>query len=67
MFLSGYRDKVVTEEVPANMSDLVSQKRKELIEAISEVDEELAEAYINDEPISPTDLEVCWCNFSEMN
>ncbi|KAI5647425.1 hypothetical protein M9H77_33430 [Catharanthus roseus] len=50
-------DKVVTEEVPANMSDLVAQKRKELIEAISEVDEELAEAYINDEPISPTDLE----------
>lgn len=44
------------------MEDVVTQKRKELIEAISEVDEKLAEAYINDEPISSADLEVCRCN-----
>lgn len=50
-------EKVVAEEVPANMENIVTQKRKELIEAISEVDEELAEAYINDEPISSADLE----------
>lgn len=56
------REEVVTEDIPANMEDIVTQKRKELIEAISEVDEKLAESYINDEPITSADLEVCIFN-----
>ncbi|OWM80153.1 hypothetical protein CDL15_Pgr019317 [Punica granatum] len=50
-------EKVVSEEVPANMEDLVAEKRRELIEVVSEVDDKLAEAFLNDEPITPTDLE----------
>ncbi|XP_048334616.2 elongation factor G-2, mitochondrial [Ziziphus jujuba] len=50
-------EKVVTEELPANMEALVTEKRRELIEVVSEVDDKLAEAFLNDEPISSTDLE----------
>ncbi|KAF3440057.1 hypothetical protein FNV43_RR18335 [Rhamnella rubrinervis] len=50
-------EKVVTEEIPANMDALVAEKRRELIEVVSEVDDKLAEAFLNDEPISSTDLE----------
>ena len=49
---------VVTEEVPANMEALVAEKRRELIEVISEVDDKLADAFLADEPISSADLEV---------
>jgi translation elongation factor EF-G len=52
-------EKVVTEEIPANMEALVAEKRRELIETVSEVDDKLAEAFLNDEPISSTELEVC--------
>lgn len=52
------REKVVSEEIPANMEDLVTEKRRELIEVVSEVDDKLAEAFLNDEPISSIDLEV---------
>ncbi|XP_016162594.1 elongation factor G-2, mitochondrial [Arachis ipaensis] len=50
-------EKVVTEEVPADMEALVAEKRRELIEAVSEVDDQLAEAFLGDEPISPADLQ----------
>ncbi|KAJ7962082.1 Elongation factor G, mitochondrial [Quillaja saponaria] len=50
-------EKVVAEEVPADMVALVSEKRRELIEMVSEVDDKLAEAFLNDEPISSADLE----------
>ncbi|RHN74497.1 putative P-loop containing nucleoside triphosphate hydrolase [Medicago truncatula] len=49
----------VFEEVPADMKALVSEKRRELIETVSKVDEKLAEAFCSDKPISATDLEVC--------
>ncbi|KAE8660429.1 Elongation factor G [Hibiscus syriacus] len=50
-------EKVVAEEVPADMEAIVAEKRRELIEMVSEVDDKLAEAFLNDEPISPADLE----------
>ncbi|KAG7025342.1 Elongation factor G-2, mitochondrial [Cucurbita argyrosperma subsp. argyrosperma] len=50
-------EKVTTEEVPADMEALVTEKRRELIEMVSEVDDKLAEAFLSDEPISPADLE----------
>ncbi|XLR28383.1 hypothetical protein HN51_041710 [Arachis hypogaea] len=52
-----FSEKVVTEEVPADMEALVAEKRRELIEAVSEVDDQLAEAFLGDEPISPADLQ----------
>lgn len=52
-------EKIVTEEVPADMEAMVAEKRRELIEVVSEVDDKLAEAFLSDEPISSADLEVC--------
>ncbi|XLR09423.1 hypothetical protein S83_037361, partial [Arachis hypogaea] len=52
-----FGEKVVTEEVPADMEALEVEKRRELIEAVSEVDDQLAEAFLGDEPISPADLQ----------
>ncbi|KAM7472065.1 hypothetical protein LguiA_010248 [Lonicera macranthoides] len=50
-------EKIVTNEIPANMEALVAEKRRELIEVVSEVDDKLAEAFLSDEPITPTELE----------
>lgn len=47
-----------TEDIPSDMETIVAEKRRELIEAVSEVDDILAEAFLNDEPISSTELEV---------
>jgi len=41
------------------MEALVAEKRRELIETVSEVDDKLAEAFLGDETISAADLEVC--------
>jgi len=41
------------------MADLVNEKRRELIEVVSEVDDQLAEAFLNDEPITANQLKVC--------
>ena len=51
-------EKIVTEEVPPNMEAIVAEKRRELIEVVSEVDDKLAELFLADEPISSTELEV---------
>lgn len=40
------------------MEGLVTEKRRELIEVVSEVDDKLAEAFLNDEPITSSDLKV---------
>lgn len=52
-------------DIPADMEDLVAEKRRELIEIVSEVDDVLAEKFLNDEPVSPAELEVLffvlWC------
>ncbi|WJX23121.1 hypothetical protein P8452_12360 [Trifolium repens] len=50
-------ENVVVEEVPADMDTLVSEKRRELIKTVSEVDDKLAVALCSDMPISTTDLE----------
>ncbi|KAF8042148.1 hypothetical protein BT93_A0685 [Corymbia citriodora subsp. variegata] len=50
-------ENVVAAEVPANMENLVTEKRRELIEMVSEVDDKLAESFLSDEPISSADLE----------
>jgi elongation factor G len=57
--LSCCSENVVAEDIPADMEALVAEKRRELIEAVSEVDDKLAEPFLNDEPITSTDLEVC--------
>lgn len=59
IFIAYCSEKVVIEEIPADMENFVAEKRRELIEAVSEVDDKLAEAFLNDEPISPSELEVC--------
>jgi len=48
----------VTGDIPANLEALASEKRRELIEAVSEVDDKLAEVFLNDEPVSSNDLKV---------
>ncbi|KAI9078460.1 hypothetical protein K1719_039556 [Acacia pycnantha] len=48
---------IVAEDVSADMEAMVVEKRRELIEVVSEVDDKLAEAFLNDEPISSADLE----------
>ena len=50
---------VTAYDVPSNMADLVNEKRRELIEVVSEVDDQLAEAFLNDEPITANQLKVC--------
>ncbi|XP_076933552.1 elongation factor G-2, mitochondrial-like isoform X2 [Bidens hawaiensis] len=49
-------EKVVTEEIPSDMQAIVAEKRRELIEAVSDVDDELAELFLSDEPTSSADL-----------
>lgn len=56
--MSPFSENVVNADVPADMEELVAAKRRELIEVVSDVDDQLAEAFLNDEPISPSDLEV---------
>ncbi|KAG5563081.1 hypothetical protein RHGRI_005730 [Rhododendron griersonianum] len=50
-------EKILTEEVPPNMEVLVAEKRRELIEVVSEVDDRLAELFLADEPITSAELE----------
>ncbi|KAL6495370.1 Elongation factor G-2, mitochondrial [Orobanche gracilis] len=50
-------ENVVTEDIPANLEEIALEKRRELIEAVSEVDDKLAESFLSDEPISPAELE----------
>lgn len=47
------------EEIAPEMLQIATEKRRELIEIVSEVDEELAEKFLSDEPISVDELEVC--------
>uniref|UniRef100_A0A453S9N3 Elongation factor G, mitochondrial n=1 Tax=Aegilops tauschii subsp. strangulata TaxID=200361 RepID=A0A453S9N3_AEGTS len=55
-FEGGSGQEVVTSDVPSNMQDFVMDKRRELIEVVSEVDDQLAEAFLNDEPITANEL-----------
>ncbi|KAJ0972896.1 hypothetical protein J5N97_020855 [Dioscorea zingiberensis] len=49
---------VVASDIPSNIESLVAEKRRELIEVVSEVDDQLAETFLNDEPISSRDLKM---------
>jgi elongation factor G len=49
---------VTAYDIPLNMADLVTEKRRELVEVVSEVDDQLAEAFLNDEPIAAHQLKV---------
>ncbi|KAG6647977.1 hypothetical protein CIPAW_07G115300 [Carya illinoinensis] len=60
---------MVIEEIRVDMAEsFVAEKRHELIEVVSEVDDQLAEAFLNSWPVSPTELEanVC-CTLSHWN
>ncbi|KAL3699789.1 hypothetical protein R1sor_017811 [Riccia sorocarpa] len=48
---------VVEEEIPPALLEAATEKRRELIEVVSEVDEELAEKFLSDEAISVDELE----------
>ncbi|CAI5957329.1 unnamed protein product [Closterium sp. NIES-64] len=51
-------EKVRREEgIPANLKEQAEEKRHELIEHLSEVDDEIAEKFLNDEPISAEELQ----------
>lgn len=47
---------VESDEIPAHLRELVDQKRTELIETVADVDDALAEKFINEEPITTDDL-----------
>ncbi|CAA7392090.1 unnamed protein product [Spirodela intermedia] len=51
-------ENVVTADVPLNMEAIVAEKRHELIETVSEVDDKLAEFFLSDEPVSSSDLDM---------
>lgn len=58
VFLSFCREDVTVEDIPADLNEQAIEKRHELIEMVSEVDDQLAEAFLSDEPISASDLQV---------
>ena len=45
-------------DIPSEIAAAVAEKRRELIESVSEVDDELADLFLNDQPISPEVLSV---------
>ncbi|XP_078447771.1 elongation factor G, mitochondrial-like [Wolffia australiana] len=51
-------EKVVSADIPSNMEALVAEKRHELIETVSEVDDKLAESFLSDEPVSSDELDM---------
>lgn len=57
-FLPLCREKVVEGEIPSDIAAAVAEKRRELIESISEVDDELADMFLNDQPITAEILAV---------
>eukprot|EP00252_Welwitschia_mirabilis_P013686 TRINITY_DN3011_c0_g1_i1.p1 TRINITY_DN3011_c0_g1~~TRINITY_DN3011_c0_g1_i1.p1 ORF type:complete len:745 (-),score=143.87 TRINITY_DN3011_c0_g1_i1:597-2831(-) len=57
-FHGEHGEKIVTGEIPSNLSSSVADKRRELIEAVSEVDDILAEKFLNDEPVTAEELEM---------
>ncbi|KAL5475420.1 hypothetical protein EMCRGX_G025235 [Ephydatia muelleri] len=54
-----FGDKVIVDEVPKDMRDLVAKKRFELVEAVANVDETLGEQFLSDVEPAPEDLMVC--------
>jgi len=49
-------------DIPGGLAGEAEEKRKELVECLSEVDDEIAEKFLNDEPLTPQELKVgLWC------
>lgn len=46
-------------DIPSEIAAEVAEKRRELIESVSEVDDELADLFLNDQPITADVLSVC--------
>eukprot|EP01018_Ginkgo_biloba_P013620 Gb_08395 [translate_table: standard] len=57
-FHGTHGEKIVSGDIPSDLANIVTEKRRELIEAVSEVDDILAETFLNDEPITADDLEM---------
>ena len=57
-FCKNCREIITPAEIPADLVSYAADKRRELIEAISEADDELAEKFLADEPITPSELMV---------
>ncbi|KAG0449843.1 hypothetical protein HPP92_027060 [Vanilla planifolia] len=55
-FHGGNGEDVVQSDVPSDLEALVLEKRRELIEIVSEVDDQLADSFLSDESISSEDL-----------
>ncbi|QRW22689.1 Elongation factor Tu GTP binding domain [Rhizoctonia solani] len=49
-------DVEVADEIPASILPLAEQKRSELIEVLADVDDVIADKFIAEEPITPSDL-----------
>lgn len=49
-------EKWVAREIPADLADLVEEKREELVEAVADVDEELMEKYLGGEDLSVEEI-----------
>lgn len=47
---------IESDDIPADLKELVEQKRQELIETVADVDDELADLYLAEEPISTEQL-----------
>lgn len=45
-------------DIPSEIATEVAEKRRELIESVSEVDDELADLFLNDQPITADALSV---------
>eukprot|EP00850_Spirogloea_muscicola_P020862 SM000229S07498 [mRNA] locus=s229:46209:53419:+ [translate_table: standard] len=56
-FHGAHGEKTKESEVPGHLIEKVLAKRKELIEAVSEVDDTLAEKFLMEEPIQPEELQ----------
>ncbi|KAI5080805.1 hypothetical protein GOP47_0003988 [Adiantum capillus-veneris] len=55
-FSGAHGEKVTEAEIPEDLVSFASEKRRALIEAISDVDDELAEKFLSDEPIASNEL-----------
>ena len=45
-----------SDDIPAELIELATQKRQELVEALADVDDSIADLYLTEEPVSSADL-----------
>lgn len=53
------RTEVVEGKVPTELEDIVAQKRRELIEQLADVDDDLGEIFLSDCDPTQEDITVC--------